>query len=686
MAISPIYSNFSFLVQVCQSAHNGYVATYKCLELIGEQVDKCTHRPVQKLRRYVHYPIAQACSTAVHKVCQWKNAIFGRGKSKQNMLVKSARGPSVKKLSNDLRFSLMRLSSLCSKIFKRPVFIAQFKNKEQIDILIHKLNQVIKVHQKDLISNVTAKAHEALEHCFHILQLIQDLEEERGRPLTGEDFDELYASLKGNIIYSYSEASLLENVGEFLGGKVASDWDGYNPAYMAMRAAQVYIGEPVGHVLGLTGSCLAAHFVLKKIPLFSLEHGRTLLLWGTVATFVFLDHFDLNPASQYCQKIFGQYVGDLGFYSVGLLFNYVGMTLFGTEERLSDYVEKMTPAMISYYVGKALLEHCGVPSTINEPLSYFISHIAYNFDSYKSFAQGTILEDRLKTDPYQDTVSQLQIRSITQEVTSSARQRLTKMVLRSLYKYIHYPQHMQETQKFFFQSVAKKVSKAISLPSKFDELRALSEDEAFLLRKHIPYSELSLLSREFNDFFAFLQQPLSQRILKEIHSQITRSIKNPRIAALPLNPQNQSNPLEVMVDTLSRAMVRQLGHDFLPEECSAILKGDPLNEFSFNLEQSIDGALPKGLLPSLSEEERLQSTYFIGILSSLFTVWTMLIFIETNHNPLERMKSLSKNELKEFYKNIGRFVLQMRHPFELRSLPRWVHRKVAQILLNYQLA
>ena len=668
--ICMVGSTSSYLHEKYADGYRGLASGCKNVGTLFSKMGACTARPVKRMRNFVHGGVSlvgSAASCSFAKLCHLKNKILKGSPQKQDTTIKSTH-PEVREIRKRLRKRLIRLSKECTKAYCSPVLIPSMPAKVQIDLLINKLNLVIQAEGLQLSSTGYA-AQKAIKECEEILKDLNSLEGLMNRPVTGQDIERWYHSLRNSPALSFFVAATLENMGEFMGEAVGTEYipAAYNPAYLLMDLASTYVGQPVGHVVGLAASLAATHYAFKKMPLFSLEHRRAFLQWGAVGTLLLLHQLGLNPISEGGKQFLGSVAGNLTFYSTLLLFKYAGMAICGTQEPLDEYVKKMTPSMLSYYASSYLLESMSpFPRFVNEVLSFYTSHVFYNLDAYASLVNGTCLDDviekpqnmerlialnlingmeRLAADGLIQKVGEVVVESALLDgipslssTSLSDKNKERFALLRPIQEIV-----MQNTllKQLLIPSLgsislgAEGDTAAARLATLFNSipLHAIGGDRMetglVSMKERIPYSELSLLVRQANAFFTFMQSPGTQQLLQRFLSEMTQAMRGLKIEQLDgQHPQFQG--FQTVHELLLREMIHHFGlNDNVMPMINALwqqMQTGVFTEFCCDFEEIVDSHLRKIFVTS-KEEEAFRSTLFLESISALFVLWTTLSIV-----------------------------------------------------------
>lgn len=698
--------------------HDTYVQGFAYIERVSSKLASYFKEPVQrggaKLKQVALTPLnfcAKAAKKGISKTIQLRNRLFGY---KENDCFLKSCNPLIKDLQQKIKMSLYSISLSCSLVFDHPFLIAQITSQRDLALLVDKLNNFINTSASpsNLLSKKLEKARKSISEIHNIQVYLTDLEQLYAEELSDKDFVNFQKVLESNQLLQFSIGATLENVGEFLGGKVVEENallpSSINPTVLTSSFIHQYIGLPVGRLFGFMSSAFGVCYLIENVPFHISQRAKRITQVATLFLLLYAEYYEVNPLSNNLGEICANIFGDLGFYSVGLLFNYLGMWLFGTNERLPDYVAKMTPSMIVYDSGFLLLEKTGLPYLTNFFISFYFSHVAYNFQVYKSAFQGTILKEAIDKEKCEEIV--------IQKSAVIAREALTAICLDAIYT--HLSQHLNiktvkfcstytqslVTQKVFSQVIERfpplicaHILPVNALATKFSDKKAMMIDHLLRplkerclqvvdeeMREYVdptltqieknlleltrgnPQRLTAFFLRSFNDFFTFLNTPEIKLLIQVYNREIRRTLQRSKIEEIDIQPyvDTPDATLPLLHAALQDLHVQQLTPNLskLLLESIKSLEIENLENLEWNLENSLNEEFSPFfplILPSSTEDE-FSSVMVLNILKKVFLIRTFCMLSFASHEFAEKLAPIRDEDVKMTAVNFANFIFYFR--------------------------
>lgn len=476
------------------TVHEGYVQTVSLFGRLGGGLWDLIKVPIQAGVNLATRVIGAGLEYGADKVCRAYNHVNGHRRGP----LSKRRLESVREQLKVVNLNLGKLSKLCSTVFDRSLIFSGTPTQRQLASLKTKLEA--KGAEFGLLTDsaLVNAQDEAVKICDELIPIMADLEAKFEEELTVEDIKALGSSLYGNIFVQAAVDGTVENVGEALGGMLVEEGsmfvcDSLNPAVGAGRLLQRHVGQPVGKLMGTGLSFAATKALLDRISLGQHEDKRKLITLLSLVGVGALTYFGLNPVVLLMDSLVGGQLYNLGFYSMTLLFSYVGMQAVGTEETLPDYVRKMTPATLAYMGSEVFFDAVGYGGFETLILATFVSHVAFNHEMYSSLFRGTVLKDNIDV----------------KDLTINASRAQTKLI-RDLFVG-HLQRGLREnTLKALEAPVVRTLG---DLTERYVPLPVVSLDRALsLAEKALPKGALpALRSREMQILSSFIVDPQAQR-------------------------------------------------------------------------------------------------------------------------------------------------------------------------------
>ena len=392
--------------------HDAYVYGYGCLGSIGRCVGSVgswawrRSKAGEVAKKVVSFPINASCSCVAWSVDKFRDAAsLIRGRNEPVHGYFQSYSSTYESLEVEKAQRCFDLSVCCSHMADSPILIADIINKPVLEDFRHYLEMLRSRKTSYILPADVIEIQEIDKTIFEVDRLLDVLERqdfERNRETTAGDIQNFLEAINRKLLINFSIASGVENLGEGYGGSIMDYISGlgFLPVYLNPSVIAVAVGSnvggPVGRVVGFSASAASSYFLLNHLFRFN-SRAKAITVNGLVLTALMLmELYELNPASNYLKEFMGSQLSDFSYYSIGLLCNYLGMLVCNTGETLPDYVKKMTPAMIVYKLAGYLLEKgVGLNSILSGLTSFYLSHVAYNFDGYKSLFCGTLLDESL---------------------------------------------------------------------------------------------------------------------------------------------------------------------------------------------------------------------------------------------------------------------------------------------------
>lgn len=575
---------------------------------------------------------------------------------------------------------LPSLSALCTQIFETDVLFASLPNRGTIAALEIELNALL---ARNPPPERRDQINEALSQLRQTSEDLNEIERIQGGEITSEDIVRFNSALQENLFFSATLGATLENIGEAAGG-IALEMlpTELNPAvFVSTVLSNAATGAVLSHAaLSKLLPMIPAH-IREKIERLPVRVATTALL--TLAYYYFL----------------GPYVGDFGYYSVGLIFNYLGMCAFGTQETLPDYARKMTPSMIVYNGAFLALNFYGAPFAINIPISFYLSHVAYNAEVYKDMIRGRLISFPERT--FTEGLSRLEV--------GVARERFVKAYLNkllisqagaSLPSELSFPLQALTTAPGFRERLLAATLQIPTFPlqaltrtpdlqgrlttalfanqhlfsplfSSLDEQLEKLDTALTTLKTRIGSPEFVLLARELNEFFRLMQTPQWERNLAAYKAELMRSVqRSSRVEELdpPTGP-----PAPPQLTAMRQRMLREVfAGSGIPEGLLDRMT-DPLAVVDEKLHtdlkpiaDSLEETVKSSLYPlfATSDEASACATETLNLLMSLFIARCTTKTATLNVDHLLTMRGLTDDEKSLFMRNISTLMLKMRLPSE----------------------
>ena len=447
----------------------------------------------------------------------------------QNDTIMRTCRPEVKALFQQAKLELIALSRDCSTVFDRTLVFSKVPTEEEMHMILEKLYAFRENMNVLTPQNQTSAVEKAIDTCGRLHQFYRELEQLLREEISSKDFEALQQSLSSNFLLSTTVGATVENIGEMIGGAVVDENSPilpqeWNPAILLGNKISEMIGKPAGRSVGISMGIGGIYYLLSKIPLMQFENRRTMIQAGAILSMIVIEYFHLNPLTNFLETFAGDQAYDFGFYSVALLFNYIGMSMAGTEESLESYVRNMTPSMIVYNGMNMAFESVGFEGVVAGILSFYLSHVAYNFDLYQGFMQGTLLTSYANLDQAGALINRQQVQS--------ARRAMTTLVLSELSERVR-------------------------------DMGKPQLEEAFLSTAQKTFPEIPLLEKD-------VQSEINEQLFKNISKQFNQLIKQSDVKVRSIIEDNLEANFEEIDSQLGKAK-DALSHNeiaFFVRECN----------------------------------------------------------------------------------------------------------------------
>ncbi len=396
-----------------EAAHETYVSAYEIAANVGSSVWSMISAPFSAGASLLGRGVSYTATTVSDKVLSAYNHVRGRPVSPipKTYLERS------KELIAAIKAKLIPLGKDCSIVFDSALIFSGLPSEQQLIRLQEQLQEIEAETGMSTPTKIIRSLEKAKSACEALLPMVLELGEICNEELTTEDIKALATEVLENKIVKLAFDATMENVGECIGGELVQEQsllipDSINPAVIVGDLLRTTVGRSVGGVLGTAASAYGLNYLLKKIPLGSLENKRTYVTFLAMATLLGLSFYELNPIVNFAQDVLGEQLYNFGFYSTALLFNYMGMAAMGTTETLPDYVRNMTPSMIALKGTELALNTIGSTGTEVFLLSMLVSHVAYNRNLYHSIYQKKVFNDFVDIDKITSESNSCQVRLI----------------------------------------------------------------------------------------------------------------------------------------------------------------------------------------------------------------------------------------------------------------------------------
>lgn len=527
-------------------AHDLYVNTYECIgsmasgvlaripnpfPLVRPALNRLTNRPIEMLYN--------AIVAGVSRTIQLSNVILRRPRNETMM---RALRPEIKGFLEEAKSEITKLSKECSVVFDRTIIFSKIPSEEETQEILDKLLQFKENANYLTDLRKEAAADRAILACMRLHNIHEQLEPMRGEEISSRDIEAFQESLGRNVLLTMTVGATVENIGEMVGGAIVDEGspfisEEWNPAIQLGKIVAEHIGRRAGRLMGVSLGLSGIYYLLSQLPLMRYENQRTMIQVGAMLSMVIIECMHRNPLTNYLEEQMEDLSYDFAFYSVALLFNYIGMCMAGTEEPLGSYVRNMTPSMFVYNGLNFAFEKIGFEGVVAGILSFYLSHVAYNFDLYQGLYKGTLLDQSFELDEIGATANQRQIQSMRRSMTSILLKELSQRmhhinraqlnaaidptinVAREMFP-IADPliveaknQGMDQAAQRFMQAVME----GIPRDHEFHEWNQGEdlEQELGRLKNRLPCSEIAFLFREGIHFFEFLKDPDMKTLLEE---------------------------------------------------------------------------------------------------------------------------------------------------------------------------
>ena len=543
------------VIKGVNKAHDLYVGTYECIGSIAKEVKEnipdpfsCLCPPLTRLTKRSKKIIDHGLVTTLSLADRLTQRFFRRSIAKKTL--RDCR-PEIKELLQRAKGELIALSNDCSTVFDRTIIFAEIPTEEETQTILDQLYTFQEQSDGSTPLKKIAAADRAYAACIRLKKIHQQLSEKRGEPLSAQDLAAFTGSLTDNILLTTTYSATVENIGEMVGGIVIDEAspiikEQWNPAIRLGQMVAAYIGKPVGRLMGTLAGLSGVYYLLSKLPLMRFDHLRTKIQAGALLLMLSIEYMQLNPLTHYFEEQMGGMFYDLGFYSIALLFNYIGMLMAGTEESLGSYVRNMTPATLVYNGANFALETMGFNGVMAGVFSFYLSHVAYNFDLYQGLFNGTLVESCVELEQIGALINQHQLRAVRKGLAGIMLPKLTEKIhhfnqehLNALKaKVIAMDIKMAPIANVLFdkldefsQNAVQRSTQAYDLSGNQKQLEGLDQQLA-LLKDSLPHSDIAFLFRESGDFFQFLQLPHIEALLNRHKQEYLTVIAQSKVASL----------------------------------------------------------------------------------------------------------------------------------------------------------
>lgn len=378
-------ANISLISNAISTVHDCYVEAYSGIAFMTNAlIDRIPYLPdcIRSCAGNIVYKTTEVVCGVSTKVIKCTNWLFGHS---QNETCMRSYRLEMQQLISGAKAEVFKLSKACSIVFDKTVIFSSVPNYEQTQELLEKLylfkeNTAFFTPPKKLKA-----ANQAIASCFKLNKVHQQIEKLKKEDISTEDFQAYAKSISRNVLLTTSIGAIIENLGEVGGGYVIDEEMAlipkvYNPAVILGTKVCNFIGKPIGKAIGTSIGLAGIYYLLEKLPLMQLSNRRKTIQAAAILFYLGAEYFQLNPLTNFLQNYCGQVGYDFAFYSVALLFNYIGMYMAGTGESLGSYVRNMTPSILVYNGVNTLFSLMGLEGISSGVIAFYLSHVAYNFE------------------------------------------------------------------------------------------------------------------------------------------------------------------------------------------------------------------------------------------------------------------------------------------------------------------
>lgn len=223
----------------------------------------------------------------------------------------------------------------------------------------------------------------------------------------------------------------------------------------------------------------------------------------------------------------------------------------GTGESLGSYVRNMTPSMLTYIGANTAFEMIGFEGVVAGVLSFYFSHVAYNFELYQGLFRGTLLAESVELDQIGATVNQQQIQSARRAATSMLLTELSQRMkgisrnqlnaaaaetVNAAHEILPMAKPLiSEASQKGIGKLADQFMQGVMLGAQqvhglYAEGLGLEEIDHKLakIKNGLPYNEIAFFCRESILFFQFLQTPQMRQLLEDHKREFLSAIAQSR--------------------------------------------------------------------------------------------------------------------------------------------------------------
>ena len=709
------------LVNAASLTHDIYVGTYEVLAEASSFLWDRLPAPFPNLqvtaRRSIHNGVTTVCTgvcSGFSQIIQRTNSALGYPRNQT--VLRDFRG-EMKELSSRAKQETYALSAACSYAFDRTILLTSTPTVEEVQQITDKLYQFIETPPAGTSNAQLAEARVGVATCFRLIEVHQEIIELRDQDISPDDFRAFQESISRNQLLGVTIDATVENIGEMLGGQVIDESGGilptdWNPAVALGRRVCDHIARPLGRTAGGVLSLTGIYYLLENLPLMSFENHRKKIQAAAILLTLAAEYYQMNPVSNFVQEQAGEHGYDFAFYSVALLFNYLGMYMAGTNESLGSYVRNMTPSMIVYKAVYAALEFSHIGDFTNLMISFYLSHVAYNFDIYSKFSQGLLGRD------YDMGAVGEGLNGQEMEAVRSARTQLTAMLMQNLANRIQAVEQPIQAHQETIQAISHNVfsegqEETIAawlgtfrhsltegrefLAGEGEHFAVLNEalqngEEAiFRLREEYLLDEKGLVIREFNEFCRILDTDLVRGLIDRYKRQLVTVMEQTEIQNIDA-PIGRSRELE---EIRTRIIEELLSDYYDGERRRDLIEGiKPFLDSYLTIEHAKLGSQVEDransymaslypLIPSPSREEELCSVHMMDMLIKSFAIFSMLRIGSGRVDLVESGAPLERRNYLELLSNISNLTFHTRYPTHLSGASN-VRRGMCRDIVNAQ--
>ncbi|MCB1110732.1 MAG: hypothetical protein KDK64_07085 [Chlamydiia bacterium] len=589
-------------VSVVFTAHDLYVGAYECLGAVTSNLWNRLPssfpgmQTLSSLKDYSTQILYDGAVALTVKTLQLSNVVLRHPQNETRM--RSCR-PELRELFEQAKTEILSLSNDCSIVFGHKVIFSKIPTAGETQEILDKLYQFQESAGILSFPKEKAAAKQAIATCFRLQELHQQIMNLTGEDISSKDLEAFQASLKQNILLGTSIGATVENIGEMVGGAVIDESSmvlpkEYNPAVFVGRQISEYIGKPLGRYCGTFMGTVGIFYLLDKLPLMKFEDQRQKIQFGAVLLMLAIEYMHWNPLTNYLEDASGGMAYDLGFYSIALLFNYIGMYMAGTGETLGGYAKNMTPSMLTYHGANFALDTLGFGGWTTSALSFYLSHVAYNFETYKSLFEGHLLSESFDSSQIGALVDQQEIRAARSALTSMLLKELSNRVSKMgqpalegtvaqgvqqavsavipqnalLYKPVisRIEDHaIQEATENLYKAVQAGINAFQKVIQEHPELAKSMEQIEQVLREYkhdLSVNDSAILLREFNAFFKIIRSPKMRQLIQE-HKEEMLTIMH-QSKPNNLDTQGPSNSFTESRQRILEALLGEYFGDYSP--------------------------------------------------------------------------------------------------------------------------